>query len=513
MNKFKRALAAVVALTLAFSLLLTGCGDKGTKQAESSGAKTAAQTATVTEEPKLEQVELIWYYPGSYPLKDQDEVFAEANKMISEKINATVKFMATNWGEYEDKMKVIMASDEPYDLSFTSNWINNYTMAVSKGAYQPLDELLIKYAPKLYASIPEKFWGATKVNGKIYGIINYQICARAPMMGLAQEYGDKIGLNDDTIKSAVNNLEALEPYLQSLKEKLPDIVPINIEWESIPEYYALETIAGAKIPGAISLKDDSLIVFNQFDSPQFKQYIEMKKKWEDKGYLHGKELISLKDLESLRSQNKIAIGIGGTYKPGGKEEEDSKRGRKSYGGIAISDAYVTTGGIIATMHAINRDSKNPERAMMLMELINTDVPLYNMIAWGREGKDYNKVEDGFIEPIKDAGYNPGTLWLHASTFNAYVLKGQPKDVWEQTRKLNESAMVSPALGFTFNPDAVKNEIAQCSSVVDEYLKGFNFGILSLEKDYPKFLEKLDKAGAKAIVSEMQKQIDEWKKTK
>ena len=61
-------------------------------------------------------------------------------------------------------------------------------------------------------------------------------------------------------------------------------------------------------------------------------------------------------------------------------------------------AHLTTGGITATMQAINRNSKNPERAMMLLELLNTDKDLYNLLNFGIKDKHYKIDADGFMVP-------------------------------------------------------------------------------------------------------------------
>lgn len=502
MKKIKGILSILLIVILVFGF--AGCSKDNNSD---SGADTSKGTSTDEGNKELEHVNLTWYYPGSYPFKDQELVFAEANKIIKEKINATVEFKALPWGEYEDKMRVVMGADEDYDIAFTSNWFNNYHSNVAMGAYLPLNDLLPKYAPTLYKSVPEKFWEATKVDGQIYGLVNYQISARTAALNMKKENVEKLGIAKDTVFDSIDDLE---PYLEKAKGIFPpDMIPILSEWRmSLQEAVGQEWIAGASIPGAIYLNDKNAKVFNQFKSEEFKKHVERNKIWAEKGYLGGDALFSAKDTGTFVNQGKVIFSVGGTWKPGVDEEETARRGYEFWV-KPLSDAYVTTGGIIATMHAINSNSKNPERAMMLMELMNTDVELYNIIAYGIEGTHYNKLEDGTVEVIPDAGYNPGTLWLHASTFNAHIMKGMPLDVWEQTKKINLEAQASPLLGFSFNPESVSAEMAQCESVVNEFIKSFDFGVGDVDSLYEKFVEKLDKAGAQTITDEIQRQIDEW----
>lgn len=501
MKRFKRLFCLLMVVILALSF--GGCGKKNDEKPKTNSSSDTSKDKT----EELKHVNLTWYYPGSYPFKDQDLVFEEANKYIKEKINATVDFKAIPWGEYEDKMRVVMGAGEDYDIAFTSNWFNNYHSNVAMGAYLPLNDLLPEYAPNLYQSIPESFWEATKVDGNIYGLINYQISARTSALNMKKENAEKLGITKDTVFTSKDDLE---PYLKKAKETFPaDMIPILTEWRiSLQESVGQEWIAGASIPGAIYLADDKAKVFNQFKSKEFKEHVERNKRWGEKGYLGGDALFSAKDTGTFVNQGKVIFSIGGTWKPGVDEEESARRGYEFWV-RPLSDAYVTTGGIIATMHAINANSKNPERAMMLMELMNTDDELYNTIAYGIEGTHYNQFDDGTVEVIADAGYNPGTLWLHASTFNAHIMKGMPLDVWDQTKKINLEAKASPLLGFSFNPEPVSAEMAQCESVVNEFIKSFDFGIGNVDDLYIKFIDKLDKAGAQTIVDEIQSQIDVW----
>lgn len=133
-----------------------------------------------------------------------------------------------------------------------------------------------------------------------------------------------------------------------------------------------------------------------------------------------------------------------------------------------------------------------------------------MLVYGLEGKHWNKLEGEYIEIAPNSGYTTGTAWMFACTFNAYLLEGQDADVWEQTKQMNATAKVSPLLGFNFDPSAVKTEIAQCSSLVSQYIPLFTYGIGTLDKEYAEFVDKLEIAGAQRIVDEMQRQIDAWK---
>lgn len=456
-------------------------------------------------------VTLTWYYPGTYPQKDQDMVFTAFNKLLAQKMNTTIDFKPTPWGDYDQKMSAVIASGEKFDLCYTANWTNNYLQNVAKGAFIPLDDLLTKYAPKLKASVPDKIWAATKVNGKIYGIINYQISAYTSGVGFPTTLLKKYNFDPNKVKT----LEDLEPFLQAVQKGEPDLTaPLGVANTAgttvgfVNAYLGVEEIGGRTIPGAILNNDPALKVVNQFKSTQYKSWLRLERDWYNKGYIM-KDALATKDLNPNLAGGKVGVWFLGTYKPGG-DAEDAARLKYPCTEVPISKSYLQTGAIIATMHAISITSPNPERAMQFMELMNTDVPQCNLLTYGIEGTHYKKTGPNRIEPMANSGYYPSTAWMHASTFNAYLLPGQPDDVWAKTKQLNQSAIQSVIIGFSFNPDPVQSELAQCASVVQEYWPALELGTVDPDTVLPEFLDKLDKAGAQKIIDEMQKQIDAWK---
>ncbi|SFT29410.1 DUF3502 domain-containing protein [Paenibacillus sp. BC26] len=515
-------------MLLVFSMLAVACGNNSTNNGANTNTSKADNTATnessnaaatdntaatnTNTTADLPEAKLTWYFPGNFPQPQQDKIFAEVNKVIKEKINATVDFKAIPFGDYDQKMQVVIASGEPYDITFTAGWINNYTQNVAKGAFLPLDDLLAKYAPKTLASMPASFWDATKIKGQIYGFVNQQISARTPAVAVPKALIDKYGLDMNAISGKINenSLDLLLPFIEAVQKDNPQKYPvIGID----PDFFNMEAIVGFNVPGVVMFGDDTLKVINQFESDGYKKFAATLRDWSAKGILHSKERISKKtDDWTDGKAGKWVLNIGGAFKPGGANL-DSALGGEPYLEVPAGTAHLTTGGITATMQAINRNSKNPERAMMLLELLNTDKDLYNLLNFGIKGEQYDFDADGLMIPgPTQADYNPQVPWMFASNFLANVEKGMPVDVWEQTKKVNAEAEPSLLLGFTFDAEPVKGEIAKASAVNDEYSRAITLGVTSEEK-YNEFVAKMKDAGADKIIAEMQKQIDAWKAAK
>ena len=472
----------------------------------------AAGTDEETSSGGLEDVTISWYYPGNYPQNDQDTVFDEFNRLLQEKINTTIDFKTIAWGDYNQKMQVIIASGEEYDLCYTANWINNYHHNVAKGAFVPLDDLLTEYAPGLWASVPEKIWNATRVKGNIYGLINYQISAMTSGVMFPKSLVEKY----DFDYKSVTKLEDLEPYLQAVKDGEPGIMPLGVANTAgttigyVNAYLGFEEIGGRAVPGVILDNDPSMKVVNQFKTEKFKNWLYLMRDWYQKGFI-AKDAIAITDLNPNLSGGAVGVSFEGNHKPGGDAEASARWGYEAVN-VPISESLLITSSIISTMHSISITSQEPERAMMFMEVMNTDKAQYNLLTFGIKDTHYEMTGSNSIKPIADSGYYPSTAWMHASTFNAFLLPGQPDDVWEQTKTLNMSAKASPIIGFSFDPEPVKSEISQCTSVKQEYLPALELGTVDPDEVLPEFLDKLDRAGAQKIVDEMQSQIDAWKAT-
>ncbi|NOU62506.1 DUF3502 domain-containing protein [Paenibacillus sp. LMG 31461] len=514
----KRNVFTVVTLSsLIVMTALTGCS-KSTEEASSKPVATGEAKPSdsgKSGEKALEPVELTWYYPGTVQ-KDAALIQEEINKITKAKINATVKLSVIDWGAYDQKMNVINATNEPYDLAFTSSWTNNYYQNVAKGSFAPLDELLTKYAPKLKSSMPAQFWDATKVDNKIYGIINQQIFAKAYGVFIRKDLADKYGLDIKTVKKS----EDLEPFFDQVLKGEKGITPLALNNEvnvTLPYKSQFDTIGDQFSPGVVMIGDKGLKVVNQYETPEMKAHFEDAKKWFDKGYIK-KDVTSTKrdQADGDMKAGKYAALIN-VVKPGGEQELKSKYGFE-FVSAYLEKPIVSTEGIISTLNAISKSSKNPERAMMFMELMNTDKQLYNLISHGIENKHYVKVADNVIGmpsgvTAETNSYNPNSDWMFGNQFNGYYTDKSQVGAWEATQKLNNEAAYSDLLGFSFNPEPVNSKIAQVTTVLNQYLNALQTGTSDPNTLLPQLIQKLKAAGGDDIVKEKQAQIDKWKASK
>jgi putative aldouronate transport system substrate-binding protein len=81
--------------------------------------------------------------------------------------------------------------------------------------------------------------------------------------------------------------------------------------------------------------------------------------------------------------------------------------------------------------------------------------------------------------------------------------------WKAFDDYNKTAVKSPILGFFFNSEPIRNELAAVDNVVKQYNSDLIFGRVDPEVMLPEFLAKLTGAGADKIQAEMQKQLDQF----
>ena len=152
--------------------------------------------------------------------------------------------------------------------------------------------------------------------------------------------------------------------------------------------------------------------------------------------------------------------------------------------------------------------------MQLLNLMYTDPEVMNLLAWGIEGRHYQVLDNGmadFADGVNadNSGYNLNYGWMFGNQFIAYVWNGDSPTIWQDTDEWNKSARRSTALGFTFDSTPVKNEVAACTNIVNEFSISITSGLVDPETTIPEFVKKLEASGIDKIIAEKQSQLNEW----
>ena len=408
-------------------------------------------------------------------------------------------------------MQLMIAAGEEFDLCFSAEWINNYKSNVENGAFMILDDLIPEYAPETYATIPSIVTDGTRINGHLYGFPGYQVSFKQAALIFNKEIVDKYDLKDEIF--AIETMEDLEPIFEVVKAGEPDLVMNDINMEYYMFYPFTEDTYMSKVMGNadIYLTYDGQVLSSldekvyQFDLENYTRAA----RWYKAGYFHQDVGMGLQsDFTEERAAGKFFV-INDVNKPGVESDMQNRNGYEVYA-VPMGMSTISTASVTSNMTVVSNTSENPERAVMLLELMNTNAELYNIIVFGLEGQHYEKVAEDRIETTNTDGYS-GMAWMMGNQFNAYKLPGQADDVWEETIKLNEEALASPDLGFYFEDDNVRSELANVISIYTEYDEILYYGLVDdIEGLLAERNAKLEKAGLQTVVDEIQSQYDAWK---
>lgn len=492
-----------IALLLSLTLIASACGNSNepASSPESAAPSAAEQTspaasASANEPPS----ELVWYYPGP-PQKDLAAVQEAVNKYTLEKINATVQLKAIDFGGYDQKMNTVLAANETFDLAFsTSAWLLQYGPNVRKGAFFAIDEILDRY-PQLKEAVPQVMWDNLKIDGHIYAVPNVQTITNVEGFVVQKRFVDKYKLDPASIAT----YKDIEPFLEQIKQNEPGITPLG----GITNFSNYHFGYWGVPEGLVKMGDPDHRIVPLSHVPEYKQHITLMHEWFEKGYVP-------KDIAVIATAGKwgeviekgnVAVMYANVLKPGGEVETAKRFGGNEVIYIPITPPYVTndTNGAIT---AVSKTSKNPEKAVALLELINTDKYLYNLLCFGIEGTHYT--QDGeYAIPIKDSGYDPVTDWVFGNQFNALFREGQDPNTWEITKEWNNTDNISPYIGVAYDTTPVKTEKANIDAVVKEYAEVINSGAVDPEKYINEFNEKLQKAGMDKVLAAAQNALNEF----
>ncbi len=496
--KMKRILALVLCLTLVLTsaAFLAGCGE------ESSEGGT-----------------LVWYVCADKP-EGYDEILAKANaEYIEPAIGMTLDMQFIDTASFQQKLKLKMASNEAYDLTFTG-YLNDYQTAVSMGALYDITKYIEDV--NMTEAVPQFYLDSAMVDGKIYGVPNAQIIGNPPAIYITEEDVNKSGFDVEGLEQVATNAktyEDVENYMNLLTEnfaKLKAAVPNK--YTTNPVRNLAMDIPYENVLGNLYIRRDGSdsTIYADYELPEFKLQVEKAYEWYTKGYIRS----DIAAKSNAVSGNEEARQIAVRQDQWGPYSERSLE--KTYNGpVAVSlvtNPYVGRTKALQTMISVGANSKHPKKAVEFIKLINSNADLYNLLIWGIEGVHYNLDEQGRVVVTELGGTSKVSNlgaggWKFGNQFNSYPSSTQEADVYELTEKLNNEADKSPMLGFVPNTDFISNELANITNASAEFKARTLYGTDDPANWFDEYVQKMEQSGVQKVKEELQKQYDEFLKTK
>lgn len=464
-----------------------------------------------------------------------DEMMTELNKILTEKCNAELQTYFISWTDYLSNYNLTLAQmDGTVDLVGTaSDWLDAWPNS-KNGAFLELSEDMLKtYAPKTWASVPAENWELCKYDGEIY-LIPEDNYAQWTNHGFIYrlDWAKAAGLSD-----GVKSWEDLTTYFKYVKETYPDIIPWDSDgtqyaqmaggWiASHSDYVPIDGINSAAMWGGT--RNDLYTVYSPYvtDTDSLVEFAKMMKEWDEIGVWQTDVL------NNTSSTNRDDYRIGKvaaeqhhtqtwtdlvSHTPANTIYDDDPNAETGFFYFGEETGNVTALSITHGAMAISAGSKNPERALMVYDLLRNDPDCYKLFCYGIEGVSYEVTEDGLRTTPE--GYNQDTDNINGTT-NFWWGRNDDLEILDATRdwdKINalydeydKIKIEYPYGQFVAEVDNIRSQISNINEITTNYMKQIAFGKYSgtAEDIVAEYQAALKAAGIDEVTAELQRQFDE-----
>lgn len=485
--KAKKVLAASLAAMMAFGALAgCGSGNDGKNAGTSQGGSGSGDSGEI--------VNLKWVTIGNGMPDNYDTWIAKVNEYIGDKIGVNLEMEVISWASWDDRRNIIISTNEPYDIIFGIG--KNYISDINLGAYCDITDLIEENMPGLNEMMPENCWTAMKVNDRIYGVPTYKDTAISNYAVWDQEIVDEYSLD---LPSLVE-IDSLTPTFEKLKADKNDY-PVYVKNDGI--YYIFDEYdqigGGTQILGVRYDDEDAKVCFT-LEQPDIYAALETFHDWFQKGIINP----DAATLSEGRVYNMWRVAQG--WESAGITAWGPQMG-KDVAVQKIGDTIMSNETVRGSINMISTNTKYPEKCLQLLDLVNTDTKLRDMFYYGEEGVDFEYTEDGKAHKLNQDWELPG--YTQGTYFTVTQVDTDEFNQWEEIKELNENAVSSVMLGFTFDTSQISDKLANCSEIWLRYRSEVMTGVQDPAECVPKIKEELMKAGWQDVMDEAQKQVDEF----
>lgn len=501
-------LAAVMLLSLA------ACGGKDDIPNEPADQTPPAaadnkQPDTAVPVDEMPVVRLCINKPGT---GEGELVVEEAvNKLLAERYGIQVDIVLK---QDNTQLNLMLTGGEDTVDIFTSFWFMSQSTLYNNGQLLNLDPYMEKEGKgilELYKDYPEVL-NCGKIGGSLYGIPAYTAWSTPNIYTAKEDISNAANIDWSKVKTLADATEAMV----AMKQATPStyLVPGATQTYWVPK--DLDDLGDTKYLGVIINPDTSTTVENYYESAQFVDFLEQVKVWKANNIISPDPMSN----DQATLYNLMYGIVDGT--PGYSwsidefcyEANEQQNFNGNMVGAQIGERYITTGTVQTYMWHISSFTKVPEAAVTLLNALYTDDDVAFLVAFGLENEHYVLDENGQLRYPNDIGAFddawcgiPMDYWPNLTGCPTFYY--QPVDKYEMMMATNDEAKISRALGFVFDSSSVADEMAACSSVVDQYYLPLINGEVDIDSTLAAFQQALKGAGIDTIVAEKQAQLDAW----
>ncbi len=473
------------------------------------------------------------YFGGCDSVTDDSQVMEAVNAYLQEKINVTLDPIWGSWSDLDQNISLSLQGGDDVDIYFTCSWSSDeYNKFARDGYWVRLDNegnnLIEKYASELWSTLPEVLTQGATVEGAdgygVYAVPGYKDIATQNCWDINVSLLEKYGYTVDDIRNT--DYYGFGEIMETVKQgEGDDFYPLLVEGAVLERMvtnsiivtgdsgtgnfmsYYLDPDDVSK-PGSLGVKLE-----NKFATDEFLKFAEQTREYFNAGYIDP-ACANTEQANDIRTQKQLSgqYLIGTQSYSLGYELQASQERKFEVAMVPCTDAYVDTTSSQGAMMAISTVSKNPERAMMFLNLLNTDPVLMMMLNYGLEGVHYN-LEGGLVKFTEERSqYQPWTNGMGNVTILTPTVD-QGADFWDGFKAYYGEAKEIPLLGYSYNSENMQTQMGNVANVVAEYLLPLCTGAVDPGEKLPEFLEKLEQAGVNEILEDANAQLNAFMEAK
>ena len=504
----KKTLAILLSAVMMLGLL-AGCGNNAATPGggdQPSQGETQKDPADTKAPENTDIPTITWYQVGGGQPANLASWTEKVNAYLEEKIGVHIDIQCISWGDWGNRRSVIVSTNDPYDIMFTD--ASTYANDVKMNAFADLTDLLDQ-CPGLAEAIPAEYLDAARIDGRIYGIPAYKDNAAQQFFVWTKEQVEAYYPD----YANVHTTEQATAALQALKDGTgePPLLLNKDGISAIPENRYDGMGIGLSALG-ISYRDGSNKVVAVYEQPDVMDQYKIVQQWMEAG------LINSDAATASEATGMCGVGIAQGWPSAAKGWGDGR------GAEVVVSTYnepvLSTQTALGSMACISKSSKHPLEALKLLELVNTDSALRDMLAYGEEGVNFEYVDmtksDGSTEKRVHKINNDWTLAAYTQGKTIHMTPDDSTDANPYVDEIlvqNENAIVSPAMGFSFDNSKVADDIAACQAIFNEYKGIIHTGTGDVEANVAAMMDAMRDSGFDEIVAEVQAQLDAWMASK
>lgn len=435
---------------------------------------------------------------------------AVSEAMQADGLNLTLEVEHIERTVLDDRLNVMFASGEPFELLHIMENRRPSTVFINAGQLRPIDDLVEQYFTDSYDRFSEGEWAAGQVDGVQYTV---------PAAWKAQtRTGSEAGwvsaridkMREHGVDEFPRTREELFDALMTIKENVND--PNAYFWQGSPqaaqvwlnrthETYPFWVDYGSEL---FKVTEDGEVE-GWITSDEFAENARFMRRLVQADLVHP-DWISIPEAQEDQLQPfALLTGFGAGEVPDAPEGEEL--------GFFLRperDVYVSIP--VLNANAVSVTSPHPEAGIQWLNWLYAERENHDLFLHGIEGRHYNRINERIVERVTDStgqeiyefrfwqiGYRP---WR---SFDPGIA---PKSLEYQTSE-HPTTTFHLAAAFRFDPTPVEAQYQNVIAEWDRSILPIKLGAQDYDTAFANALERMNAAGYQDVVDEFTRQFNEW----